>query len=330
MDDLPRKLPKTYLKVHIVRDPLSDILLAGRISGAIPVRFESRGGYAMRFPAFRHLKFGAVLSGSMELHPQNGPPLHLGPGDVYLLTDGAPYVSRTGDHPEMDGQAYFASHRDLDGVVRFGAGPPEKVTIGGRFTFDEIGAEWIRRALPPAIRIPASSPFAAPMRTTLSLLVEETNAGAAGESLIVTRLADILLVQALRAYLAMNGGEAPTWLSALADPRLARALRAFHARIADDWSVERLAAEAGMSRSSFAANFRRRTGLTPMDYVARWRLFRIRTDLMASHRAISIIAEEHGWRSRTSCSQAFKALFGVSPREARQQAMAADVTPEMD
>lgn len=300
-----------------MRDPLSDILLAMRVSGATPVRFESRGGYAMRFPAFRHLKFGALLSGRLELRPANGPALHLEAGDCYLLTDGAPYASRTGDHPEIDGEAYFASHRDADGVVRFGDGAPDKIVIGGRFTFEETGAEWMRLALPPAIRIPADSPVAAPLRTTLSLLGQEVGTNATGEDLIVARLADILLVQALRAYLAMTRDRTPSWLAGLADPRLGRALRAFHAGIAEDWSVGRLAAEAGMSRSSFADIFRRRTGLTPMDYVARWRLFRIRAEILWTDRPIAIIAEDNGWRSRTSCSRAFRELFGVSPREAK-------------
>ncbi|HQS46582.1 helix-turn-helix domain-containing protein [Xanthobacter sp. VTT E-85241] len=71
-----------------------------------------------------------------------------------------------------------------------------------------------------------------------------------------------------------------------------------------------------MSRSSFADIFRRRTGLTPMDYVARWRLFRIRAEIMQTDRPIAIIAEENGWRWRTSCSRAFQDLFGVSPRKA--------------
>jgi transcriptional regulator GlxA family with amidase domain len=155
------------------------------------------------------------------------------------------------------------------------------------------------------------------MRTTLALLGQEVGASGVGEELIIARLADILLAQALRAFLTLAGGASPSWLAGLADPRLGRALRAFHAEVGDEWSVGRLAAEAGMSRSSFADNFHRRTGLTPMDYVARWRLFRIRSEVMRTDRPIALIAEENGWRSRTSCSRAFKDLFGVSPREAK-------------
>ena len=287
-----------------------------QVTAATPVRFESCGAY-VRFPKFRHLKFGALLSGALELRPANGPRLQLRAGDCYLPTDGQPYASRTADVPETDGESFFAMHRSADGIVRFGEGPPAKIVIGGRFTFDDTGAEWLRFALPSAIRIPAASPAAEPLRTTLTLLAREIGSNAPGEELIVSRLADILLAQALRAYLAAAGAQSPSWLAGLADPRLGRALRAFHADVASEWSVGRLAAEAGMSRSSFAEVFRRRTGLTPMDYVTRWRLFRIRTGPMQTDRPVAVIAQENGWRSRTSFSRAFKELFGVTPREAK-------------
>lgn len=293
-----------------------------RVTSVLPVRFESAGGYAMRFPGYEHLKFGALLSGALELCPDNGPPLQLAAGDCYLFTDGQSYVSRTADDvPVIDGVRYFDEHREASGVVRFGEGAPEKVVIGGRFTFDRVGAEWLRAALPPAIHIPASAPSAAPLRATLELLQHEVGTNAAGEELVVARLADILLVQALRAHLTMSGDQRPSWLAALIDPRLGRALRSFHGAIGEDWSVARLAAEAGMSRSSFADRFRARTGLAPMDYVGRWRLFRIRRALLETDQPFGLLAESNGWKSRTSCSRAFQELFGIAPQALRTAEM---------
>src|SRR3569623_1508923 len=94
-----------------MRAPLSDILTAMRVTSVLPVRFESAGGYAMRFPGYEHVKFGALLSGALELRPDNGPPLHLVAGDCYLFTDGQSYVSRTADVPAIDGVRYFDEHR---------------------------------------------------------------------------------------------------------------------------------------------------------------------------------------------------------------------------
>ena len=161
----------------------------------------------MRFGAYSHVKFGAVLSGQFRLSVDDQPePIILQEGDCYLLTDGRPYRTyNPPDTAEFDGTAYFVANRSADGVVRLGDGPPDKVAIGGPFTFNEEGAAWLREALPPFIHIKADAPEAKPLRTTLALLGQEAGCGAPGEGVIIGRLADILLVQAIRAHLASAG-----------------------------------------------------------------------------------------------------------------------------
>jgi AraC-like DNA-binding protein len=300
-------------------DPLSDILTMFTVQKVATIRFESAGSYALRFASYEHIKFGAVLTGHVRLWVEGNPnPLELGPGDCYLLTDGLPYRTSNADNaPELDGNSFFAGARGEDGIIRLGDGPPDKVVIGGRFVFDEEGATWLREALPPMIHIKANSPTAAPLRTTLALLGIEVGGGAPGESVMVDRLADILLIQALRAYLAESGPEQAGWLAGLADPKLARALRAFHKDVAVDWSVASLASAAGMSRSSFADRFKTIVGVSPLDYVTRWRMMRIRHALMRSDLAFSTIAANNGYRSRASCSQTFKRVFGQAPQDLR-------------
>jgi AraC-like DNA-binding protein len=146
---------------------------------------------------------------------------------------------------------------------------------------------------------------------------EEIRGGAPGETVVVDRLADILLVQALRAHLAATGPQQASWLAGLADPRIGRALRSFHDDVAADWTVARLAAAAGMSRSSFAERFQARVGLAPLDYLTRWRLYRVRRALIDTDLAFATIAARNGYRSRTSCSQSFKRMFGYSPYDLR-------------
>ncbi|HWK43494.1 MAG TPA: AraC family transcriptional regulator [Stellaceae bacterium] len=300
-------------------DPLSDMLTMLTVERAAQVRFESRGPYAMRFSGVDHIKFGAVLSGQVRLWVDgDARPLSLEAGDCYLLTDGRPYrTANAEDVPEIDGDLFFATARGADGVVRLGGGPPDKIVIGGSFLFDEEGAAWLRGALPPVIHITAASKAAAPLRATLQLLAAEAGGGAPGEAVIVDRLADILLIQALRAHLATAGPEEASWLAGVADPRIGKALRSFHADVAADWTVARLAVAAGMSRSSFAERFRMRVGLAPLDYLTRWRLYRVRRSLIDTDLPFTTIAARNGYRSRTSCSQSFKRMFGYSPYDLR-------------
>jgi AraC-like DNA-binding protein len=300
-------------------DLLSDILTMLAIDRATPLRFESSGRYAMRFGSYSHIKFGAVLFGRLKLWVDDQlEPMSLEAGDCYLLTDGRPYRTYNAeDIPELDGTAYFLANRSVEGVVRMGEGPPDKVVIGGRFTFQEEGAAWLHEALPPVIHIKAAAPEAGPLRTTLSLLGQEAGCGAPGEAVIISRLSDILLVQAIRAYLASARPHAATWLAGLADPKVGRAMRAFHADVAREWTVASLAAEAGMSRSSFAERFRDRVGLPPLDYLTRWRMYRVRRALIDTDQPFGVIAKRNGYQSRTSCSQSFKRVYGYAPGTVR-------------
>lgn len=305
-------------------DPLSDILTMFTVNRAIPIRFESSGPYAMRFGHYEHVKFSAVLQGRLNLLVEGqAEPIRLEAGDCYFHTDGRPYRTfNSTDAVELDGTAYFAQNRSVDGVVRFGEAPPDKVVIGGRFTFDEDGITWLREALPPLIHIRSGAPEADSLRDTLSLLSRETGRGAPGESVIIDRLADILLVQAIRTHLAASGAQAGNWLAGIADLKIGRALRAFHADVAHDWTVASLAHEAGMSRSSFAERFRQRVGQSPLDYLTRWRMARVRRALIDTDLAFVTIAARNGYQSRTSCSQSFKRVYGYAPGALRVHAQA--------
>lgn len=301
-------------------DPLSDILTMLTIERVTQTRCETSGDYAFRFGSFEHLKIGAVLLGELTMWVDGrSQPLELKTGDCYLLTTGQPHRIATMEGlEERDGRQFFDAHRDANGVVRFGEGLADKISIGGRFVFDTEGAAWLRTALPPVIHIPAASPHAMPLRLTMKLLTAEMGGGAPGEAVITDRLGDILLVQALRAHLATTGPDEASWLAGLADPRIARALRSFHGDVAADWTVATLANAAGMSRSSFAERFRTRVGMAPLDYLTRWRLQRVRRSLIETNLPFSTIAACNGYRSRSSCSQSFKRLFGYSPYDLRK------------
>jgi AraC-like DNA-binding protein len=149
----------------------------------------------------------------------------------------------------------------------------------------------LRATLPSIIHIKASSPASGPLRRTLEILATEAGAGAPGEGVVVDRLADILLAQALRAYIAETGINRTSWLAGLANPKLARSLRSFHSDVAAEWSVASMASAAGMSRCSFAEKFkavvgrddkfRRLNHVTPMHNAASRKSYRTDVDRQA-------------------------------------------------
>ena len=150
---------------------------------------------------------------------------------------------------------------------------------------------------------------------TLALLFAETERLRCGQRLLADRLFEVLLLQLLRWLLdhPEKSGLPPGLLTGLGHPRLARALVAVHERPGDAWTLDSMAAHAGMSRSAFAATFKDQMGETPADYLLRWRVSIAQT-LLRNGQSIKTAADTLGYASASSFSRAFAQTTGVSPR----------------
>lgn len=176
--------------------------------------------------------------------------------------------------------------------------------------FHAAGASPIAQALPDVVVMPLAQVEEA--ASVLELLFKEAFAQACGRQQIVDRLFEVVLILILRTL--MNRGAVDTGLLAgMAHPQLAKALVHMHASPGRAWPLERLATRAGMSRSQFAAVFRRVVGTTPGEYLARHRIC-IAQDLLRRGRPVKTIAHEVGYGSPAALSRAFAALCGQSPR----------------
>lgn len=298
-------------------DPLADILNAFTVVGIELVRFESSVPFETRIDPDERFTFGVVIAGSHNVWLDgDAAPVRLAAGDCFLLTGG-----RAGRFFNTEGgrEIYCSSYTGgSGGVMRVGTGSVTDIVVAGRLTLDKEGAAWLREALPPVIRLDAETAAAKPAGAIIELLRSESEVDAPGRHLVTRRLADVLLVQTIRTHLEDNP-EATNWLAALTDRQIGRAMQSFHTDVSADWTVASLAKAAGMSRSSFAERFRRRVGLSPLDYVARWRMHRVRRELLETSLPFATIAYRNGYSSRTSCSQAFKQVFGYSPSELRAE-----------
>lgn len=299
-------------------DPLSDVFSLLRVERVVAAHLEVRGAWAMRFTGLRHIKFAGVLEGSFWLWTEDGtPPLRLEAGDFYLLTRGQPYC--TGSDPTLDavdGRAVLAQCVGTDGIVRYGEEGERVSASGGRFVFDNDASDLLARLLPPIVHVPSASESAASLRAVLELLRLESRTEKPGAPVAAASLANMVLVQILRAHLASDG-PAPGWLGALADPKIGAALGLMHADIARPWRVGDFASAVAMSRTAFAERFKSLVGVPPLKYLTDWRMAVAGFALKTSDKSISEVAESVGYGSDVAFSAAFRRTVGRSPGRLR-------------
>ena len=183
--------------------------------------------------------------------------------------------------------------------------------VCANLSFEGGSANPIAVALPPFTCLPLSSLQGA--GSVLDLLFAEAFSQNCGREAMLHRLLEIILIQVLRHQME-DGRVQIGMMAGLAHPQLRIALVAMHEAPAQDWSLEDLAAQAGMSRSVFANTFRNRVGCTPGVYLQRWRIGLAQRALLQG-KPLKWIAVMVGYGSEAALSRAFKASCGLSPRQ---------------
>ncbi len=168
--------------------------------------------------------------------------------------------------------------------------------------------------LPPIVHIRKPSDKAA-LHWCIEQMRQELREPQPGGFLVAQQLATMMLLQALRLHLAKGLKSGVGWLFALADPQMCAAISAMHADPARRWTVQAMAEHAGMSRTIFTLKFKKTVGVSPMEYLTRWRMLRASDRLVSSSDPISVIALSLGYESESAFSTAFKRVMGCSPRQ---------------
>jgi len=153
------------------------------------------------------------------------------------------------------------------------------------------------------------------VRGSLERLREELRDPQPGSFLVAQQLAYVLLVQALRLHLAEGLRGRVGWLFALSDKQMSAAISSMHDEPAHDWTVEELGQRAAMSRSTFALRFKETVGLSPIEYLTRWRMLLASDRLATTRDSIFEIAQSLGYESASAFTKAFKKIMGRSPRQ---------------
>jgi AraC-like DNA-binding protein len=289
-------------------DPLSEIIALLRPRTVFTKGISGAGAWGVRYADFGQPSFCTVLEGSCRLHVDGQEPITLNAGDFVLLPATPGFVMSGFERVKPDVIDPKLTPAPVD-EVRHGAqdGDPDVRLLGGYFIFDSPDAGLLVSLLPPLVHLRA----AARLATVIGLVGEEAREHRDGRDLVLSRLVEVLLIEALR---ALQGENTPAGLlRGLADARVSAAIRLMHSDPARPWTVAELAEEAALSRSSFFDRFTRIVGVPPMEYLLRWRMAVAKDLLRRRDVPLSEIAERVGYSSASTFSTAFSRIVGRAP-----------------
>jgi AraC-like DNA-binding protein len=290
-------------------DPFSDVIALLRPTTAVAKPISGRGDWGVRYAAHKAPGFAIVLEGACWVSFEGGEPFQFKKGDFLLLPSTPSFTlgCRPGAKCELKDP--------IDAPVRHGEqeGEPDFVALGGSFRMEPVNAALLLSFLPSIIHIPASEGRASRLHKLIDLITEECASDEPGKEMLLQRLLEILLVEALRARGVDGARDMTGLLRAMRDPSLARVLRAMHADVRANWTVAELAKIAGSSRSAFAARFADVLGCGPIEYLARWRMALAKDALISGAKSLDRIADDIGYESASAFSTAFRKRLGCSP-----------------
>jgi AraC-like DNA-binding protein len=305
-------------------DPLASVLHLLRMNGAFYCRSELTERWGMTLPPMRdYMWFHVVTSGRAQLETEGAEPRWLQAGDFSLVPHGTGHVLRSDPGvpaPEILELAREELSERYE-ILRHGEGGAPTTLICGAVRFEHPAGRTLVEALPASIRIAAAdSPPRVWMESTMALMATEARALRPGGEAVMTRLADILVVQAIRTWLEQDDAAETGWLAALHDPQIGRVIALIHREPEREWTVASLAAEAAMSRSAFAARFRKLLGESAMSYVTRWRMLVADAALRSEGANVAELAARLGYRSEAAFARAFKRVIGFPPGAVKREA----------
>jgi AraC-like DNA-binding protein len=261
--------------------------------------------------------FAMLTRGNCWLSVEDMPePIPLAGGDCFLLARGTSIVMR--DSPRTRPRSTFReiAAKASRNVAHFGGGGAPTTVVCGSMSFDRASLKPITQLLPRFILIKADQAHTLALHNTMQALASEMADQAPGSEVVATRLGEVLFIQVLRAHIAAGAGwRNKGWLRAIFDPQMGTALSAIHDSVNTPWTVESLAAAAGMSRSAFAARFKELLGQTPLEYVTEWRMQKAMPLLEQRDKKLIDVARSVGYESDAAFSKAFKRVVGASPGE---------------
>ena len=315
-------------------DVLSDLLNRMHLSGTVLFRAEFREPWSVTTPSSRNLArvlpfrtehiipFHVIASGGCRLELPGHEPAWLSEGDAVLLPYGDSHClgGRESAEAVPVGRLLPPPPWSDMPVVEYGGAGPDTRVICGFVQCDELLFHPVLRHLPPLVHV---SPDAGPaddwLKSTIRRTAAEASKPVPGSRSMLPRLTELMFVEILRKHMHGLSADEVGWFAAFNDPVAGAALRCLHAAPQQNWSVERLAREVGVSRTVLAERFRHFLDQPPMQYLAQWRLQLAAQSLKSSDLPLKAIADRSGYESEAAFNRAFKRHFGLPPGDWRRR-----------
>ncbi len=303
-------------------DALGEALHFLRMSGTSYCTSELTAPWALQLPVVKGgLTFHVLTSGRCWLEVAGVERLQLEPGDLALVPHGEGHrlSSKPGTAARRIDDLPHQRVSDRYKILRHGGGGAPTSLICGAVRLDHPAAHRLIGILPKIIHVRASTNRNMDwLESTLRFMAAEARELRPGGETVITRLADILVIQAIRSWIEKDPAAKTGWLGALQDPQIGRAIALIHREPEREWTLASLAREVAMSRSALAARFTELVGEPAMHYVARWRMHVALDWLKEDPAAIGQLASRLGYRSEAAFSRAFKRVIGASPGAVRR------------
>jgi AraC-like DNA-binding protein len=301
-------------------DPLGEALHFLRLTGTLYCRAELTAPWGIQVPELPgSLGFIVITSGRCWLEVEGHEPVVLEQGSLSLIPHGAPHRFASA----LDARAeplfglpvnQISEHFE---TMTYGGGGEATIGMYASVQFDHAAASRLVDQLPSLISVNSWEDDLSWLHSTVQFIAREAAVLRPGGETVITRLADVLVIQAIRSWLDSSAEARTGWLAALRDEHLGRALAEIHRAPAAPWTVEALAQRAGMSRSAFSARFTDVVGEPAMRYLAQWRLRLAHSHLQHSAEPLAVVAERFGYQSEVAFSRAFKRQFDTTPGSVR-------------
>jgi AraC-like DNA-binding protein len=295
-------------------DPLSDVLSLLKLRSYVSGGFDAGGDWAVQFGPHDGIKFHAVVSGECWVSVEGTPePVKIRAGECFLLARGRAF--RLASDMAVEPISIHALLPPVyDGrIITYQQGG-EFLSIGGYFTLAPGHADILLTMLPPLIHIREAQDRAT-FRWCVERMRQELCDPQPGGFIVAQQLATMVLVQALRLHLSDRQNDGIGWLFALGNKGMRAAINSMHEFPGRRWTLQTMAEQAAMSRTTFALKFKETVGLSPMDYLTRWRMMLAADRLTNSRDPISKIGLGLGYESEKSFSTAFKRVMNCPPRQ---------------